>query len=52
MAHAEEAILVCYQNPTRDGGASELVSNFLDMTETFESNYDLLRDLLKAYFAL
>src|SRR5215831_18545618 len=52
MAHAVEAILISYQNPTWGGGASELVSIFLDVTETFESNCDLMRTLLKEYFSL
>jgi hypothetical protein len=51
MAHAVLGILVSYQDLTCDGRAGELVSNFLEMTETFESNHDLLRTLLKEYFS-
>jgi hypothetical protein len=52
MAHAVLGILISYQDLRWGGGASELVSNFLDMTETFESNHDLLKTLLKEYFSL
>jgi hypothetical protein len=52
MARALEAVLISYQNPTWGGGASELVSNFLDMTETFESNHELMKRLLEEYFSL
>ncbi len=52
MAHAVQAILWCYRDLTYHGLASELVSNYLEMTETFESNYDRLRALLKEYFTL
>jgi hypothetical protein len=51
MAHAVEAVLMFFVDPTWPGGASEVVSNFLDLTETFESNHELLQRLLDEYFA-
>jgi hypothetical protein len=49
-AHAVGAILSCYQDPAWGGGASELVSNFLDVTEKLESHHEVFRRLLGEYF--
>jgi hypothetical protein len=47
--HAVEAILSCYGHPAWGGGASELVSNFLDVMEIVDGG-DSFRTLLREHF--
>src|SRR5262245_53661089 len=42
IVNAVEAALLSYENPEWGGGASELVSNFLDLTDRFESDHPLM----------
>jgi hypothetical protein len=51
IVHAVEAILWFYRDPSWGGGASEAMSNFLVITDQFESNYSLLKRLLEQKFA-
>jgi hypothetical protein len=50
IVNAVEAVLLSYENPEWGGGASELVSNFLDLTDRFESDHPLMRRLLAEDF--
>jgi hypothetical protein len=50
IMHAVDTILQCYQTPVWGGGASELVSNFLDTADRFESDRTLMRRLLQQNF--
>jgi hypothetical protein len=52
IVHAVEATLMFYQNPSWGGGASEVISNFLNLTDKFECNHALLKQLLDQHFVL
>jgi hypothetical protein len=51
ISRAVEGMLICCRHPAWGGGASELVSNFLEAVDKFESNHNLLKFLIKQYFS-
>jgi hypothetical protein len=51
IVHAVEGMLACYLHPEWGGGASELVSNFLDVTDKFQSDHSFLKRLLEEKFS-